>query len=64
MARPAPTLHPTRIADIVAALRQRGVTDAVTIDRHGRIQIGGAAPVVQDDLDRELEEFNVRHGQG
>jgi hypothetical protein len=64
MSRAPSTLHPARIADIVAALRERGVTDAVTIDRYGTIHIGGTAPVVQDDLDRELEEFNAQHGQG
>ncbi len=63
MARAPSTLHPDRIAAIVAALRARGVADAVTIDRHGMIQIGGVPAVEQNDLDRELKEFNAHHGQ-
>jgi hypothetical protein len=51
------------VAKLVAALRAAGVDDEVRISRDGTIRIGKAALDVQDDLDRELEEFTARHGQ-
>ena len=59
-----------RQADVtraVRAVRSAGV-DIVRVEltKDGKIVIvtSEAQPAVQDDLDRELEEFNARHGQG
>jgi len=66
------------MARVPAIFRQQDVTRAiraakaagveiqrVEIAKDGRIVIvtGGAEPAVQDDLDRELEQFRARHGQ-
>jgi hypothetical protein len=57
-------------ADVTRAVR--GVTAAgqavarVEIDPNGRIVIvtTEVRPAVQEDLDRELSEFEARHGEG
>jgi hypothetical protein len=64
MARASCPYRPASVAKLVAALRARGIEDEVTIARDGTIHIGKAAVEMQDKLDRELEEFNARHGQG
>ena len=63
MARAPSIYRPLSVAKLVAALRAAGVDDEVRISRDGTIRIGKAALDVQDDLDRELEEFTARHGQ-
>lgn len=66
---------PFRQADVTRALRgaqSAGVDVArVEIDRHGKIVIVPARPGDQHEaseteqaLDRELEEFEARHGEG
>jgi hypothetical protein len=50
----------------VKAVRLAGVDIVrVEVTKDGKIIIvtGEAQPAVQDDLDRELEEFCARHGQ-
>ena len=50
----------------IRAARKAGVENVrVEIAKDGGIVIvtGGAEPAVQDDLDRELEQFRARHGQ-
>jgi hypothetical protein len=66
MARAPSTFRQADITKAVKAVRSAGV-DVVRVEvaRDGRIVIvtGEAQPAVQDDLDRELEEFCTRHGQ-
>jgi ssDNA-binding replication factor A large subunit len=58
-----------RQGDVTRAIRAAVAASVdiarVEIARDGRIVIvtGKAQPAVQDDLDRELEEFEARHGQ-
>ena len=67
MARAPSTFRQADITKAVKAVRSAGV-DVVRVEvaRDGRIVIvtGEAQPAVQDDLDRELEEFAGRNGQG
>ena len=67
MARTPSTFRQQDVTRAVKAVTAAGVDIArVEIARDGRIVIvtAEAQPAVQDDLDRELEEFNARHGQG
>jgi hypothetical protein len=67
MARAPSTFRRQDVTRAVKAVTAAGVDIArVEIARDGRIIIvtAEAQPAVQDDLDRELEEFNARHGQG
>jgi len=64
MARTPSTCRPTSVAKLVAALRAAGVDDQVSIARDGTIRIGKAVVEAQHDLDRELADFEARHGQG
>jgi hypothetical protein len=67
MARAPSTFRQQDVTRAVKAVTAAGVDIArVEIARDGRIVIvtAEAQPAVQDDLDRELEEFNARHGQG
>ena len=67
MARAPTTFRQQDVTRAVKAVTAAGVDIArVEIARDGRIVIvtAKAPPAVQDDLDRELEEFNARHGQG
>ena len=67
MARAPSTFRQADVTKAVKAVRSAGV-DIVRVEltKDGRIVIftGEAQPAVRDDLDRELEEFNTRHGQG
>nr|WP_246784484.1 hypothetical protein [Bradyrhizobium sp. CIR3A] len=50
---------------IVAATAAGMQIGSVTIDKSGRIVIQPAGPAtVQNDLDKELAEFEARHGAG
>jgi len=65
MARAPATFRQSDITKAIRAARKAGVENVrVEIAKDGRIVIvtGGAQPV-QDDLDRELEQFRARHGQ-
>jgi hypothetical protein len=65
MARAPSTFRQSDITKAIRAARKAGVENVrVEIAKDGRIVIvtGGAQPV-QDDLDRELEQFRARHGQ-
>ena len=65
MSRAPATFRQSDITRAIRAARKAGVENVrVEIAKDGRIVIvtGGAQPV-QDDLDRELEQFRARHGQ-
>jgi hypothetical protein len=67
MARAPSTFRQADLTKAVKAVRSAGVDILrVELTKDGRIVIvtGEAQPAVQDDLDRELEEFCARHGQG
>jgi hypothetical protein len=55
-------------ASMVKAMVAAGVDIArVEVDREGKVSIittNAAAVEPQDDLDRELQEWEARHGQG
>jgi len=66
MSRAPATFRQSDITKAIRAARKAGVENVrVEIAKDGRIVIvtGGAQPAVQDDLDRELEQFCARHGQ-
>jgi hypothetical protein len=66
MSRAPATFRQSDITKAIRAARKAGVENVrVEIAKDGRIVIvtGGAEPAVQDDLDRELEQFCARHGQ-
>jgi hypothetical protein len=66
MARAPSTFRQADVTKAVKAVRAAGV-DIVRVEvaRDGRIVIvTEAQSAVQDDLDRELEEFAARNGQG
>ena len=65
MTRAPATFRQSDITKAIRAARKASVENVrVEIAKDGRIVIvtGGAQPV-QDDLDRELEQFRARHGQ-
>jgi hypothetical protein len=66
MARPPTTFRQADVAKAVKAVRSAGV-DIVRVEltKDGRIVIvtAEAHPAVHDDLDRELAEFEARHGE-
>ena len=64
MTRAPATFRQSDITRAIRAARKAGVENVRVIAKDGRIVIvtGGAQPV-QDDLDRELEQFRARHGQ-
>ena len=60
MTRAPATFRQSDITKAIRAARKAGVENVrVEIAKDGRIVIvtGGAQPAVQDDLDRELEQF-------
>ena len=66
MTRAPATFRQSDITRAIRAARKAGVENLrVEIAKDGRIVIvtGGAQPAVQDDLDRELEQFCARHAQ-
>jgi hypothetical protein len=66
MTRAPATFRQSDITKAIRAARKAGVENVrVEIAKDGRIVIvtGGALPAVQDDLDRELEQFRARYGQ-
>ena len=66
MARAPSTFRQADVTKAVKAVRAAGV-DIVRVEvaRDGRIVIvTESQPAMQDDLDRELEEFAARNGQG
>jgi hypothetical protein len=66
MTRAPSTFRQSDITKAIRAARKAGVENVrVEIAKDGRIVIvtGGAQPAVQDDLDRELEQFRARHDQ-
>jgi hypothetical protein len=66
MSRAPAIFRQSDITKAIRAARKAGVENVrVEIAKDGRIVIvtGGAEPAVQDDLDRELEQFRARHGQ-
>ena len=66
MARAPSTFRQSDITKAIRAARKAGVENVrVEIAKDGRIVIvtGRAQPAVQDDLDRELEQFRARHNQ-
>ena len=66
MTRAPATFRQSDITKAIRAARKAGVENVrVEIAKDGRIVIvtGGAQPAVQDDLDRELEQFRARHNQ-
>ena len=66
MARAPSTFRQVDVTKAVKAVRSAGV-DIVRVEltKDGKIVIvtGEAQPAVQDDLDRELAEFEARHGE-
>jgi hypothetical protein len=66
MARAPSTFRQADVTKAVKAVRSAGV-DIVRVEltKDGRIVIvtGEANPAVQDDLDRELADFEARHGE-
>ena len=66
MARAPSTFRQADVTRVVKAVRSAGV-DIVRVEltKDGKIVIvtGKAQPAVQDDLDRELAEFEARHGE-
>jgi hypothetical protein len=66
MARAPSTFRQADVTKAVKAVRSAGV-DIVRVEltKDGKIVIvtGEAQPAVQDDLDRELAEFEARHGE-
>jgi hypothetical protein len=68
MARAPSPLRQSDVTKAVRGVRMAGVDIArVEVATDGRIVIFTTAEgqaAVQDDLDRELEEFCARHGQG
>jgi hypothetical protein len=65
MARAPSTFRQADVTKAVKGVRAAGV-DIVRVEvaRDGRIVIvTEAQPAMQEDLDRELEEFAARHGQ-
>ena len=66
MTRAPATFRQSDITKAIRAARKAGVENVrVEIAKDGGIVIvtGGAEPAVQDDLDRELEQFRARHDQ-
>jgi hypothetical protein len=68
MARAPSTFRQADVTRVVKAVRSAGV-DIVRVEltKDGKIVIitsSKAQPEVQDNLDRELAVFQVRHGQG
>jgi hypothetical protein len=66
MARAPSTFRQQDVTRAIRAAIAAGVDIArIEVAKDGRIVIvtGGADPPVQDDLDRELEQFRARHGQ-
>ena len=66
MSRAPSTFLQQDVTRAVKALRAAGVNIVrVEVTKDGKIVIVTAEgqPAAQDDLDRELEEFHVRHGQ-
>jgi ssDNA-binding replication factor A large subunit len=66
MARAPSTFGQTDVTKAVKAVRSAGVNIVrVELTKDGRIVIvtGEADPAAQDDLDRELAEFEARHGE-
>ena len=66
MARAPSTFRQQDVTQAIRAAIAAGVDIArIEVAKDGRIVIvaGGADPAVQDDLDRELEQFRARHGQ-
>jgi hypothetical protein len=65
MVRAASTFRQRDVTRAVKAVAAAGVSIArVEIDKAGRIVIVTGQSGPQDDLDRELAEFEARHGQG
>jgi 3-keto-L-gulonate-6-phosphate decarboxylase len=66
MARAPSTFRQQDVTRAIRAAIAGGVDIArIEVAKDGRIVIVtcGAQPAVQDDLDRELEQFRARHGQ-
>ena len=66
MSRAPATFRQSDVTKAIRAARKAGVENVrVEIAKDGRIVIvtGRAQPAVQDDLDRELEQFRARHNQ-
>ena len=66
MSRAPATFRQSDVTKAIRAARKAGVENVrVEIAKDGRIVIvtGRAQPAVQEDLDRELEQFWARHGQ-
>ena len=65
MSRAPATFRQSDITKAIRAARKAGVENVrVEMAKDGRIVIvTGRAQPVQDDLDRELEQFRARHGQ-
>ena len=66
MARAPSTFRQQDVTRAVKAVAAAGVHIArIEIDRLGKIVIitGEVPPAAQDDLDRELAEFEAHHGQ-
>ena len=66
MTRAPSTFRQQDVTRAIRAAIAAGVDIArIEVAKDGRIVIvtGGADPAVQDDLDRELEQFRARHGQ-
>jgi hypothetical protein len=65
MARAPSTFRQTDVTRAVRAVVAAGVEIArVEIDKAGKIVIVTGQLGLKDDLDRELAEFETRHGQG
>jgi hypothetical protein len=66
MARAPSTFRQQDLTRAIRAAIAAGVDIArIEVAKDGKIVIvtGGPDPAVQDDLDRELEQFRARHGQ-
>jgi hypothetical protein len=67
MSRGPCTFRQCDVARLVRAAKAAGLhVTGIRVDKSGAIEVVIGEPVVQpkDDLDRELEEFEARHGQG
>jgi hypothetical protein len=64
MSRAPSICRPESIAKLMTMLHAAGVDAEVTIAKDGTVRFRLGHGVVHDDLDRELAEFEARHGQG
>ena len=65
MSRGPWTFRPREVARLVKAATAAGLkVAAVRVDKAGQIEVVTGDPPGQDSLDRELADFEARHGEG